>query len=130
VRQAPSPRLRQRLECIRPGGPGGQASRIAAQLGLDQATVRRAIHRLALGGLDGLAGRPRGGRPLRDRTAVPEPGLHGAVLVRVVALEDLQAMPGDVHDVHWRLAGPGSEQGLAGEGVHGPPGRAPGHIQL
>jgi transposase len=58
-----SPRLRRRLECIRLADLGWPAPRIAAHLGLDQATVRRAIRRLARGGLDGLADRPRCGRP-------------------------------------------------------------------
>ncbi len=73
--QALSPRLRRRLECIRLADQGWSASRIAAHLCLDPATVRRAIHRLARG-LDGLADRPRGGRPPRldsgDLDAVEE----------------------------------------------------------
>jgi transposase len=60
-----SPRLRRRLECIRLAGQGWPASLIAAHLGVDQATIRRTIHRLADGGLDGLADRPRCGRPPR-----------------------------------------------------------------
>jgi transposase len=78
-RQALSPRLRQRLECIRLADQGWPASRIAAQLGVDQATVRRTLRRLADGGLDGLDGladRPRSGRPARldsrDLDAVEE----------------------------------------------------------
>jgi transposase len=75
-RQALSPRLRRRLECIRLADLGCPVPRIAAQLGVDQATVRRAIHRLACDGLDGLADRPRRGRPprldSRDLDAVEE----------------------------------------------------------
>jgi DNA-binding NarL/FixJ family response regulator len=56
--QALPPRLRRRLECIRLADLGWPVPQIAAQLGLDQATIRRAIHRLARGGLDGLADRP------------------------------------------------------------------------
>ena len=71
-----SPRLRLRLECIRLAGQGWPVPRIAAHLGLDQATIRRTIHRLADGGLDGLADRPRCGRPPkldgRDLDAVVE----------------------------------------------------------
>jgi transposase len=48
-----SRRLRRRLECIRLAGQGWPVPRIAAHLGLDQATIRRTIHRLAGGGLDG-----------------------------------------------------------------------------
>jgi transposase len=70
-----SPR-RRRLECIRLAGQGWAVPPIAAHLGLDQATIRRTIHRLADGGLDGLAGRPRSGRPAkldsRDLDAVEE----------------------------------------------------------
>jgi transposase len=61
--QALSPRLRRRLECIRLADLGWPVPQIAAHLGLDQATVRRAIDRRADGGLDGLADRPRCGRP-------------------------------------------------------------------
>jgi hypothetical protein len=53
--QAPSLRLRRRLECIRLADQGWPVPRIAAQLGLDQATIRRTIRRLAHDGLDGLA---------------------------------------------------------------------------
>ena len=71
-----SPRLRRRLECICLAGQGWPVPRIAAYLGLDQATIRRTIHRLADGGLDGLADRPRSGRPpkldRRDLDAVEE----------------------------------------------------------
>jgi transposase len=71
-----SRRLRRRLECIRLAGQGWPVPRIAAHLGLDQAIIRRTIHRLADGGLDGLAGRPRSGRPpkldSRDLDAVEE----------------------------------------------------------
>lgn len=74
--QALSPRLRRRLECIRLADLGWPVPQIAAQLGLDQATIRRAIHRLARGGLDELADRPRCGRPPRldscDLDAVEE----------------------------------------------------------
>jgi transposase len=58
-----SPRLRRRLECIRLADLGWSAPGVAAHLGLDQATIRRTIHRLDCGGLDGLADRPRSGRP-------------------------------------------------------------------
>lgn len=58
-----SPRLRRRLECIRLADLGWPIPQIAAHLGVDQTTVRRAVHRLAHGGLDGLADRPRCGRP-------------------------------------------------------------------
>ena len=71
-----SPRLRRRLECIRLADQGWPVPRIAAHLGLDQATIRRTIRRLADGGLDGLADRPRSGRPARldsrDLDAVEE----------------------------------------------------------
>jgi len=71
-----SPRLRRRLKCIRLAGQGWPVPRIAAHLGLDQATIRRTIRRLADGGLDGLADRPRSGRPpkldSRDLDAVEE----------------------------------------------------------
>lgn len=71
-----SPRLRRRLECIRLADRGWPVPQIAAHLGVDQATVRRIIHRLADGGLDGLADRPRCGRPPRldgrDLDAVEE----------------------------------------------------------
>jgi transposase len=71
-----SPRLRRRLECIRLADQGWPVPRIAAHLGRDQAIIRRTIHRLADGGLDGLADRPRSGRPAklgsRDLDAVEE----------------------------------------------------------
>jgi transposase len=60
-----SPRLRRRLECIRLADLGWPATQIAAHLGVHEATVRRTVHRLADGGLDGLADRPRSGRPAR-----------------------------------------------------------------
>jgi DNA-binding MarR family transcriptional regulator len=53
--QALSPRLRRRLECIHLADLGWPVPQIAAHLGLDQAIIRRAIHRLARGGLDELA---------------------------------------------------------------------------
>jgi transposase len=75
-RQALSPRLRRRLECIGLADQGWPVPRIAAQLGLDQATIRRIFHRLDCGGLDGLADRSRCGRPprlgSRDLDAVEE----------------------------------------------------------
>lgn len=75
-RHALSPRLRRRLECIRLADQGWPVPRIAAHLGVDQATIRRTIHRLDCDGLDGLAGRPRSGRPprldSRDLDAVEE----------------------------------------------------------
>ena len=71
-----SPRLRRRLECIRLADQGWPAPRIGAHLGVHQATVRRTIRRLDCGGLDGLADRPRSGRPpkldSRDLDAVEE----------------------------------------------------------
>jgi transposase len=74
--RALSQRLRRRLECIRLADQGWPVPRIAVHLGLDQATIRRAIHRLACDGLDGLADRPRRGRPPRldgrDLDAVEE----------------------------------------------------------
>ena len=74
--RALSPRLRRRLECIRLADQGWPVPPIAAHLGVDQATVRRAIHRLACDGLDGLADRPSRGRPprldSRDLDAVEE----------------------------------------------------------
>jgi transposase len=75
-RQALSPRLRRRLECIGLADQGWPVPRIAAQLGLDLATIRRIFHRMAEDGLDGLADRPRCGRPRkldgRDLDAVEE----------------------------------------------------------
>jgi transposase len=71
-----SPRLRRRLECIRLADQGWPVPRIAARLGVHQATVRWTIRRLDCGGLDGLADRPRCGRPRkldsRDLDAVEE----------------------------------------------------------
>lgn len=71
-----SPRLRRRLECIRLADQGWPVPEIAAHLGVDQATIRRTIHRMAHDGLDGLADRPRCGRPprldSRDLDAVVE----------------------------------------------------------
>lgn len=71
-----SPRLRWRLECIRLADQGWPVPQIAVHLGVDQATIRRTVHRLADGGLDGLADRPRSGRPARldsrDLDAVEE----------------------------------------------------------
>jgi transposase len=89
--QALSPRLRRRLECIRLADLGCPVPRIAARLGLDQATVRRAIHRLAGGGLDGLADRSRCGRP---------PGLTS---VDLDALEELLARAAGRNQT-WTLA--------------------------
>jgi transposase len=75
-RQALSPRLRRRLECIRLADLGWRTPQIAVQLGVDQATVRRTLRRMDGGGLDGLADRPRSGRPARldshDLDAVEE----------------------------------------------------------
>jgi transposase len=74
--RALSQRLRRRLECIRLADQGWPVPRIAVHLGLDQATIRRTIHRMAEDGLDGLADRPRCGRPRkldgRDLDAVEE----------------------------------------------------------
>jgi hypothetical protein len=74
--RALSPRLRRRLECIRLADQGWPVPRIAARLGVDQATVRWTVGRLHCDGLDGLADRPRCGRPRkldgRDLDAVEE----------------------------------------------------------
>ena len=74
--RALSPRLRRRLECIRLADQGWPVPRIAAQLGVHQSTVRWTVRRLDCGGLDGLADRPRSGRPprldSRDLDAVEE----------------------------------------------------------
>ena len=73
--RALSPRLR-RLECIRLADQGWTVPRIAAHLGVHQSTVRWTVRRLDCGGLDGLADRPRCGRPRkldsRDLDAVEE----------------------------------------------------------
>ena len=45
------------------------------------------------------------------------------------ALEDLAAVPGDVDDVHFRLARPRDEKRLARELIHGPARLIPGDIQ-
>jgi Winged helix-turn helix len=98
-RQVLSPRLRRRLECIRLADLGWPAPRIAVQVGVDQATVRRALHWMANGGLDGLADRPRGGHPARldsrDLDAVEE------LLAGPPAERDLDPGPAGL------LAGPG-----------------------
>ena|SRR5215469_11794493 len=69
-------RLRRRLECIRLADQGWPVPEIAAHLGVHQATVRRTVRRLDCGGLDGLADRPRCGRPRKldslDLDAVEE----------------------------------------------------------
>ncbi|HEX5298994.1 MAG TPA: helix-turn-helix domain-containing protein [Streptosporangiaceae bacterium] len=89
-----SPRLRRRLECIRLAGQGWPVPRVAAHLSLDQATIRRTIHRLAGGGLDGLADRPRSGRP---------PKLDSRDLD---AAEELLARAAGRNEI-WTLAQPG-----------------------
>jgi transposase len=86
-----SPRLRRRLECIRLAGQGWPVPQIAAHLSLDQATIRRTIHRLAHDGLDGLADRPRCGRP-------PKLNSHD-----LDALEELLAQAAGRNEI-WTLA--------------------------
>jgi transposase len=60
-----APRLRVRLECVQLRDQGHLVPEIAQRLAVSQATVRRALGRVRTGGLDGLADRPRGGRPPR-----------------------------------------------------------------
>jgi transposase len=60
-----APRLRVRLQCVRLRDRGWTVPQIAEQLAVSQATVRRALRRVVAGGLDGLADRPRAGRPPR-----------------------------------------------------------------
>jgi transposase len=72
-----APRTRIRLECVQLADLGWTAPQIAAQVGVCEHTVRRALQRVVAGGLDALADRPRSGRP---------PALDGAALA---AVEDL-----------------------------------------
>jgi transposase len=77
LRQATmAPRLRVRLQCVQLRDQGWAVPQIAEQLAVSQATVRRALRRVVAGGLDGLADRPRAGRPPRlsdqDLDAVQE----------------------------------------------------------
>ena len=66
LRQATmAPRLRVRLECVKLRDQGQAVPQIAEQLQVSQATVRRALRRVRIGGLDALADRPRSGRPPR-----------------------------------------------------------------
>lgn len=71
-----APRLRVRLQCVQLRDQGWAVPQIAEQLAVSQATVRRALRRVVAGGLDGLADRPRAGRPPRlsdqDLDAVQE----------------------------------------------------------
>jgi transposase len=71
-----APRPRVRLQCVQLRDQGWAASQIAEQLAVSQATVRRSLRRVVAGGLDGLADRPRAGRPPRlsssDLDAVEE----------------------------------------------------------
>jgi transposase len=60
-----APRLRVRLQCVQLRDQGWTAPQIAEQLAVSQATVRRSLRRVVAGGLDGLADRPRAGRPPR-----------------------------------------------------------------
>ena len=60
-----APRLRVRLQCVQLRDQGQTVPQIAEQLAVSQATVRRALRRVVAGGLDGLADRPRSGRPAR-----------------------------------------------------------------
>jgi transposase len=77
LRQATmAPRLRVRLQCVKLRDQGWTVPQIAEQLAVSQATVRRSLRRVVAGGLDGLADRPRSGRPPRlsssDLDAVEE----------------------------------------------------------
>jgi transposase len=66
LRQATvAPRLRVRLQGVQLRDQGWTAPQIAEQLGVSEATVRRALRRVRDGGLDALADRPRAGRPPR-----------------------------------------------------------------
>ncbi|SRR6266487_384343 len=57
------PRLRRRLETVRLAGQGWRVVRIAEHLGVSEHTVRRTLQRFVATGLEGLADRPRAGRP-------------------------------------------------------------------
>jgi transposase len=64
LRQATmAPRLRVRLRCVQLRDQGRAVPQIAEQLTVSEATVRRTLRRFVTGGLDGLADRPRAGRP-------------------------------------------------------------------
>jgi transposase len=64
LRQATmAPRLRVRLQCVQLRDQGRAVPQIAEQLTVSEATVRRTLRRFVTGGLDGLADRPRAGRP-------------------------------------------------------------------
>jgi transposase len=66
LRQATmAPRLRVRLRCVKLRDQGWMVPKIAKQLAVNEATVRRALGRVRTGGLDALADRPRAGRPPR-----------------------------------------------------------------
>lgn len=66
LRQATmAPRLQVRLQCVQLRDQGQTVPQIAEQLAVSQATVRRALRRVVAGGLNGLADRPRSGRPPR-----------------------------------------------------------------
>jgi transposase len=71
-----APRLRVRLQYVQLRDQGQMVPRIAEQMAVSQATVRRALRRVRAGGLDALADRPRSGRPSRlsdhDLDAVQE----------------------------------------------------------
>lgn len=67
---------RMRAECVRLSGQGRTASEVAGILAVHPVTVRRALHRFAVGGLPALADAPRCGRPPKvtraDLTAMEE----------------------------------------------------------
>ena len=66
LRQATmAPRLRVRLQCVKLRDQGQTVPKIAEQLAVSQATVRRTLRRVHDGGLDALADRLRSGRPPR-----------------------------------------------------------------
>ena len=71
-----APRLRVRLRCVLLRDQCWMVPQIAEQLAVSQATVRRALGRVRVGGLDTLADRSRSGRPSRlsdqDLAAVEE----------------------------------------------------------
>jgi transposase len=58
-----APRTRRRLECVRLSDRGWTVAQIAEHLEVHHNTVRRTLHRFVRGGLDGLVGQPRSGRP-------------------------------------------------------------------
>jgi transposase len=77
LRQATvAPRLRVRLQGVQLRDQGRAVPKIAEQLAVSQATVRRALRRVRDGGLGALGDRPRSGRPPRlsdqDLEAVEE----------------------------------------------------------